>query len=132
MYKLITGGVQRIADGAFLPQDERNVDWREYQVWLDLGGTPQNAEPTVLTPLEQIRALEAQYADDQAKITRQTLLLTVVGGALASPAGATVTAGMDPETAKATIVATLLATDKSFKLMYELEQNISILRAQIP
>lgn len=89
-------------------------------------------KPEPPTPLEQIRALETQYADDQAKITRQTLLLTVVEGALASPAGVAMTAGMDPEIAKATIVAILLVTDKSFKLMYELEQNISILRAQIP
>jgi hypothetical protein len=39
-YKLnAMGGVQRLSDGAFIPEDERNADWRAYQKWVSEGGT---------------------------------------------------------------------------------------------
>jgi len=40
MYKLAEGGVIRLADGAFIPADDRNKDWQEYQEWLSQGNTP--------------------------------------------------------------------------------------------
>lgn len=44
-YKIIPhGGVQRLSDGAFIPEDERNADWRDYQAWLEKGGVPQAAD----------------------------------------------------------------------------------------
>jgi len=48
-YKLSPfGGVQRLSDGAFIPNDERNADWRAYQEWVAEGNTahPADAPPT--------------------------------------------------------------------------------------
>ncbi len=62
MYKLRETqslGVIRIADGAFIPNDPRNVDWREYQEWLAKGNTPLPA----YTPAE---LAEKQKAEDEA------------------------------------------------------------------
>jgi hypothetical protein len=47
MYKLSPvngGGVVRLSDGAFIPEDERNADWREYQQWVAEGGTVYAAD----------------------------------------------------------------------------------------
>lgn len=44
MYKLSTSGVQRLADGAFIPNDDRNTDYREYLAWVAAGNTPQAAD----------------------------------------------------------------------------------------
>ena len=58
MYKLIMGLngkvgnlVQRLSDKAFIPNDERNRDWQEYQKWLAQGNIPQAADK-VQTPTE--------------------------------------------------------------------------------
>jgi hypothetical protein len=36
----IAAGIQRLSDGAFIPDDPKNADWRAYQAWVDLGNTP--------------------------------------------------------------------------------------------
>lgn len=33
-------GIYRIADGAWIPADERNTDWQNYLIWVAEGGTP--------------------------------------------------------------------------------------------
>jgi hypothetical protein len=44
-YKLTKSGVQRLADGAWIPNASDNTDWQEYQKWLAAGNTPQPADP---------------------------------------------------------------------------------------
>jgi len=47
MYRLTANPnvVQRAADGAWVPADPRNRDWRAYQEWLDAGNTPEPYVP---------------------------------------------------------------------------------------
>tara|TARA_R110000868_G_scaffold47471_3_gene155630 strand:- start:1605 stop:1997 length:393 start_codon:yes stop_codon:yes gene_type:complete len=87
--------------------------------------------PTPPTPLEKIRALEAQYADDTAKITRQTLLMATVAAAMDRPEVAAMLHAYPAESVKAQVISTLVDNDHGFKLMYELEQAIEQLRAQL-
>ena len=48
-YKLTdTNAVIRVSDGAVIPADPLNSDWREYQDWLAAGGVP---DPYVPPPL---------------------------------------------------------------------------------
>lgn len=112
---MVTGSVSEIE----LAQDEIDA----------IANRPQPPGPT---PLEQIRALEAAKADDLAKVMRQGMLLQTVDIAMAKPEAAALTSGMTPAEARATVIAHLVATDPGFKLMYELEQAIEPLRAQIP
>ncbi len=45
-YKLLLpSGVIRTADGAQIPDNPRNSDWRKYQAWLLAGNTPDPADP---------------------------------------------------------------------------------------
>lgn len=37
--------VKRVSDGAIIPNDPRNNDWRQYQEWLRGGNTPDPADP---------------------------------------------------------------------------------------
>jgi hypothetical protein len=88
--------------------------------------------PEPPSPIDQIRALEATNADKVAKITRQALLMQTVAIALTTPEGQALAAGMTQEQAKAAATAYLIQKDPGFKLMWELEQAIEPLRAQIP
>ncbi len=45
-YKLrLPDGVIRTADGAQIPEDPKNGDWRRYQAWLLASNTPDPADP---------------------------------------------------------------------------------------
>ena len=45
-YKLKRGkGVIRTVDGAHIPENDHNRDWRAYQAWLIGGGVPDPADP---------------------------------------------------------------------------------------
>lgn len=87
MYQLLTEGfVRRLADGAQIPPDPLNRDYRRYQEWLAAGNTPQPADPAPLvyddtirlsarlrttnaTPAELWRATLAQRTGYRASLT---------------------------------------------------------------
>lgn len=41
MYKLVEGGVIRLKDMAFIPDDPANRDWQEYLEWVAEGNAPE-------------------------------------------------------------------------------------------
>lgn len=69
-YKLTaTDAVIRITDGAFIPNDPKNVDRQKYQTWLSAGNIP---DPYVEDPEEAARKIRREAFD--ADTTRQELL----------------------------------------------------------
>jgi hypothetical protein len=83
------------------------------------------------SPLEQIRALEAAKADASAKVVRQTLLRAAVEKAMERPEVVAMLQDYPAEEVKAQVISTLVESDPGFKLMWELEQAVKPLRAQI-
>lgn len=79
--------------------------------------------PQQPSPLEQIRALEAQYADAQAKLTRQSLLALALDKACADPLAENLT--------REQVHAFLLAGDNGYAALWNLEQQVEALRAQV-
>jgi len=61
MYKSMTFGVRRLSDGACIPPDTGNADWRDYQAWLDAGNTPESADPEIPAPIIDIQRIEGEY-----------------------------------------------------------------------
>lgn len=60
-YELKSDGVLRRSDGASIPDDPGNRDWRKYQRWVEAGNTPDPmpAEPPKPTPAESVKAMLA-------------------------------------------------------------------------
>ena len=66
MYKLTSSkkttpeytSIQRLEDGAFIPQDPSNNDYQQYLKWLEEGNEPLPPDPTPepLTPLQKLEA----------------------------------------------------------------------------
>lgn len=57
-YKLNrTGGVIRESDDAVIPADAKNIDWKEYQRWLNVGGIPDPADPVPPPPIDRMTEL---------------------------------------------------------------------------
>ena len=79
--------------------------------------------PAPPSPLEKIRALEAEYSDAQTRVMRQSLLAIALDRAMQAPAAAGLSI--------AQVRAALLSKDNGFKAMYELEQKVEELRAQL-
>lgn len=45
MYQLNKdGSVTRLSDNAVIPNDQRNIDWIEYEAWIGLGNKPINLD----------------------------------------------------------------------------------------
>ena len=85
----------------------------------------QEASPKPLppTPLEQIRALEQQYADAQAKLTRQSLLVIALDKACADP----LVEGLTRDQ----VHMELMTRDNGYAALFNLEQQIAALRDQV-
>ena len=54
--------VIRDVDGAYIPNDEANRDWIEYQEWLEAGGVPQSYVPP--EPLPPVPTAEQEILFD--------------------------------------------------------------------
>jgi len=66
MYKLTNGNtVIRTADGASIPMAEGNTDYRNYQVWLAAGNTPDPADPIPVPTYADKRREEYPPIGDQ-------------------------------------------------------------------
>jgi hypothetical protein len=51
MYQLTTGStIKRLLDGAFIPADPANIDYRLYLEWANCGNTPAPADPPPVVP----------------------------------------------------------------------------------
>lgn len=45
-YKLQANGcVVRQSDGAWIPPEIANADWKDFQAWLEAGNTPDPVDP---------------------------------------------------------------------------------------
>ena len=122
MYKLQSISILR-ADGASIPADSANTDYAAYLAWLERGNTPEPADPPPEpSPLEKIRALEAQYADAQARVTRQALLALALDKAMLEPAAAGLT--------REEVHQILASRDNGYAALWALEQQVAALRTQ--
>ena len=65
MYELTQDGaaVRRLSDGAFVPADARNADWREYLRYVQAGGRADPAPPPPAPPRDLAAELDAIKAD---------------------------------------------------------------------
>lgn len=65
MYELTQDGaaVRRLSDGAFVPADTRNADWREYLRYVEAGGRADPAPPPPAAPRDLAAELDAIKAD---------------------------------------------------------------------
>lgn len=60
--------IQRIEDGAIIPNDTNNRDWQDFQAWIKSGNIALPPDPIIIDP--------RQLEKDQARIDLQTKLLT--------------------------------------------------------
>jgi len=69
MYRQAEDGVIRTSDNAFIPEDDRNRDWREYLAWVGKG----NAPAPRFTDLELLdRARDAKRQEVFAEFDRDS------------------------------------------------------------
>lgn len=64
--KLLNTSIIRINDGASIPADPLNSDYREYLLWAEAGGVPTPYSPPALTIYDYIETAQA-HLDNLAK-----------------------------------------------------------------
>ena len=60
LFKLTNQGVIRLNDGASIPDNMENRDWRKYQNWLADGNTPEPADTPPTLPPKSAAELTAE------------------------------------------------------------------------
>jgi hypothetical protein len=53
LYELTKAGVRNTLTGAYIPDDQRNTDWKLYQTWLDLGNSVDPLPPVIKPTVDQ-------------------------------------------------------------------------------
>lgn len=90
-YKLtqVQGILQRLSDGAFIPLDLENSDYKSYLEWVSAGNTPSPADLLPeLTPLQKIRAAEDAAENYMRKASRIATLDSALDKAMLDPRAA--------------------------------------------
>jgi hypothetical protein len=115
-FKDSADGIYTVADKAVqLPAGCVEITEAEFQALQKLPPPP--------SALEQIRALEQQYADAQAKMTRQALLSIALDKACADSLAVGLT--------RDEVHALLMSGDNGYKALYLLEQQVEALRVSL-
>lgn len=60
--------IYRTADGAFIPVDDGNSDYQDYQSWLGDGNTPDAAPVPYVAPTITLSSLQQQLSDLTAQL----------------------------------------------------------------
>ena len=68
-YTLSESGVTRTSDGASIPEDDRNRDWRAYQEWLAEGNVADPIPVPVIDPTVAERKASEKSARDKIATT---------------------------------------------------------------
>ena len=69
LYGNAAGSVIRTSDGASIPPDDRNRDWRAYQEWLSAGNTADPIPTPVIDPAVAERKASEKSARDKIATT---------------------------------------------------------------
>lgn len=72
-YKLMVGGVLRLADNASIPAEPRNSDYQVYLAWVAAGNIPQPADPAPPPKTVEQRIDEAFPHTDVARVIFEAL-----------------------------------------------------------
>lgn len=63
MYKLIElSSIRRLSDGAVIPTEPQNSDYREYLMWLEAGNLPESADPVPVIQITTVTIRQAKLA----------------------------------------------------------------------
>lgn len=63
MYQLPnTASIRRLSDGASIPLDERNRDYREYLAWVEAGNEPLPPDPVPVVVPQTVSMAQARLA----------------------------------------------------------------------
>ncbi len=64
-------GVRRLSDGAFIPNDELNRDWKIYNQWLSAGNQPEM--PSATDPIKLKTQRDNFYKNDLSMVAMYQL-----------------------------------------------------------